>query len=174
MEGLCAAVAALGVKGGKKGEGEGEGERMGRLLGEARRELSVQSLFGPEYWSGDGLWRFAVHPPRSLRKDTATLGVGEGGGGGGGGIMAREGMEKGEDMGEGEGSKDAEVTFEQVAEQHPLVVKWIRVVEAESQRWDVNLRRLEGEEWERGRVGAGAGDDREREGEPEGRGAGGG
>lgn len=35
-------------------------ERLERLLVEARRELGVVSVFGPEYWDGEGVWRYEV------------------------------------------------------------------------------------------------------------------
>lgn len=97
--------------------------RVERVLLEARGELSVQGLFAERYWGGDGVWRFEVVGGRD---------------GKGGGVM--------------EGG-DAEVTFREVAEQHPLVRKWVGVVEMEAERCGVDLEGFEGEEWERGRVG---------------------
>ncbi|KAK4227578.1 hypothetical protein QBC38DRAFT_187211 [Podospora fimiseda] len=37
-----------------------ETKRIESLLNEARRELSVQSVFGKEYWGEDGIWRYKV------------------------------------------------------------------------------------------------------------------
>lgn len=48
---------------------------------------------------------------------------------------------------------EGDVTFREVAEQHPLIRKWMGVVRGEAERWGVDLRGFEGEEWERGRVG---------------------
>lgn len=52
LEGIYRAVAA-GV------EGE-EAERMDRLMGDARKELRTESVFGREWWGEDGIWRFEV------------------------------------------------------------------------------------------------------------------
>jgi len=37
--------------------------RMKGLLEEARKDLSVQSVFGSEYWEGDGTWKYEVGHP---------------------------------------------------------------------------------------------------------------
>lgn len=49
--------------------------------------------------------------------------------------------------------EEGEVTFGEVAGQHPVVRRWVGVVEREAARCGVGLRGFEGEEWERGRVG---------------------
>ena len=52
LEGLAMAVAVDGS--------EGDGEYLQGLLEEARRELGVVSVFGAEYWDGEGVWRYEV------------------------------------------------------------------------------------------------------------------
>lgn len=59
-------------------------------------------------------------------------------------VSGREGKVEGE---------EGEVTFFEVAEQHPLIRKWVGVVKKEAERLRVDLKGFEGEEWERGRVG---------------------
>jgi len=51
------------------------------------------------------------------------------------------------------GEEDGGVTFREVAEQHPLVRKWVGVVVEEAGWWGVGVRGFEGVEWEGGRVG---------------------
>jgi hypothetical protein len=52
---------------------------------------------------------------------------------------------------EGEG----EVTFEEVADQHPLIGEWVVRVKEEMRRLGVDEGRFGGKEWEEGRVGKG-------------------
>ncbi|KAJ9138726.1 hypothetical protein NKR19_g7736, partial [Coniochaeta hoffmannii] len=54
LEGLSAAAAAI------TGDEGDERERLRGLLEEAGRELGVVSVFGREYWDGEGVWRFQV------------------------------------------------------------------------------------------------------------------
>lgn len=52
---------------------------------------------------------------------------------------------------EGEG----EVTFEEVADQHPLIREWVVRVREEMRRLGVDEGRFDSKEWEEGRVGEG-------------------
>jgi len=116
LEGLFAALKSKPGRGEEEvgeREREGERERVRRLLGEARRELRTEGVFGGGFFGEDGVWRFDV--------------------GGGGG--------------------EGEVTFEEVADGHPLIGKWMGVVGREVERFGVDLRVFEGDGWERGRVG---------------------
>ena len=107
LEGLWAAYAK-DVDGTKI-----ERKRLGVLLKEVRGELSIESIFGKDWWSPDGVWRYEV---------------------------------------DGE-----EPTFQVIVDAHPLVKKWIRVVQEEVERAGVRVGVFEGEKWERGRVGDGEG-----------------
>lgn len=106
----------------------GNGSRMKKILGEARRELVVEQVFGREWWGEDGIWRYETGE--------------EGEGGWGGGESGGE---------EGEGRKGEEVTFAVVAESHPLLKRWLDTARAEMGRLGVKEGRFEGEEWEKGR-----------------------
>lgn len=142
LEGLWAAF----VSGEKKvrknaGESEGEGtedargneeaERLSKLLAEAKTELALEKVFGKEWWGEDGMWKFAVEPPR--------------GGDGNGNQTHGHDDENDDDGGE-------EVTFVEVADQHPLLDRWSNIVRAEMQRLGVRENMFQGEEWEKGRM----------------------
>ncbi|KAK3362540.1 hypothetical protein B0T25DRAFT_445596 [Lasiosphaeria hispida] len=69
LEGLGAAVALQRLRAEPRTRTEqqrqpphagDESERVQALLTEARRELSVQSVFGPAYWADDGTWKYDV------------------------------------------------------------------------------------------------------------------
>ncbi|AEO53657.1 hypothetical protein MYCTH_105869 [Thermothelomyces thermophilus ATCC 42464] len=126
-----------------------EARRLEAVLGEARRELGVAGVFDGQYWGPDGTWRYQV---------TGDSGGGGGSGGGSGdyGMSRQEGEE--------------EAVFPDVAEAHPLLRKWSRIVRAEAARYgvdwevlkddagDARVRRVGGEdddeeEYERGREG---------------------
>lgn len=46
-----------------------------------------------------------------------------------------------------------EATFQEVAEQHPIMKRWDEIVRVEIGKADVKLGRFEGSEWEAGRLG---------------------
>ncbi|KAK8176458.1 hypothetical protein BC567DRAFT_140685, partial [Phyllosticta citribraziliensis] len=71
------------------------------LLQQAREELDVAALFSPQYFDGEGIWRFHV-----------------------------DGHEE-------------DITFEVVAAQHPLIVKWTAAVEQLARDLDLDLDRLD-------------------------------
>lgn len=56
LEGLAAAVGLRSLA----SPVPEESKRIEALLSEARRELSVQSVFGKEYWGEDGTWSYEV------------------------------------------------------------------------------------------------------------------
>ena len=49
--------------------------------------------------------------------------------------------------------KEEEVTFSEVADQHPLLKAWKEEISRLMRKWGVNDKVWEGEEWEKGRVG---------------------
>ena len=51
-----------------------------------------------------------------------------------------------------EDGKEGEVTFEEVADKHPLVGEWVEMVKREMERLRVKQGRFEGEDWEKGSV----------------------
>ncbi|MCJ1337717.1 Essential protein Yae1, N terminal [Bachmanniomyces sp. S44760] len=55
------------------------------------------------------------------------------------------------------GEEAAEITFEEVADQHPILSRWNTRVDDLVKEWGVTLGRFEGEEWENGRVDEGTG-----------------
>ncbi|KAL2142702.1 hypothetical protein VTI28DRAFT_790 [Corynascus sepedonium] len=126
-----------------------EARRLEGVLAEARRELSVGGVFDGQYWASDGTWRYQV-----------------GNDGYGGYGQAKEGGNgrAGEEAVEFDGEN---VVFPDVAEAHPLLRKWSRIVRAEAARYGVDWEVLKdevpgdvragGEEMEEER-------DREREG----------
>ncbi|KAI9706610.1 MAG: Essential protein Yae1, N terminal [Candelina mexicana] len=44
--------------------------------------------------------------------------------------------------------KDGDVMFEDVADAHPVIGKWRRIIEREVEKWGLDLRVFEGREWE--------------------------
>ncbi|MCJ1423367.1 Essential protein Yae1, N terminal [Sticta canariensis] len=145
LEGLWAAFVS-GEKKGRKNAGESEGEgadeargeeeakRLAKLLAEAKTELALEKVFGQEWWGEDGMWKFAVEPPR---------------GGAGGDGNGNRNNSRGDDH---DDDRSGEVTFVEVADQHPLLERWSNIVRAEMQRLGVRENTFEGEEWEKGRV----------------------
>lgn len=135
LEGILRAVApATATASTTSGDGDGDGvvgERASvsgkKVLEEARRELVIEKVFDREWWDEDGVWRFGVGD---------FGGEGEGGDGGGG------------------GGRGGEVTFQMVAEEHPLLKRWMERLRTEMGRVGVSeWGRFEGDEWEKGRVG---------------------
>lgn len=131
LEGLCAAFAASEGRrkedeAGREAGGKGEAKRLKKLLAEANRELALENVFGQEWWGKDGMWKFSVQP-------TA--------GGGGGKRHQHDNDDDGED-----------VTFIEVAGQHPLLERWSHTISAEMHRMGILEKRFEGEEWESGRI----------------------
>ncbi|KAK7537096.1 uncharacterized protein J3D65DRAFT_365322 [Phyllosticta citribraziliensis] len=111
LEGVVAALRCARVAAGKhqaslaEKEDEDEEERLyattKHLLQQAREELDVAALFSPQYFDGEGIWRFHV-----------------------------DGHEE-------------DITFEVVAAQHPLIVKWTAAVEQLARDLDLDLDRLD-------------------------------
>lgn len=139
LEGLYAAFASDEGEGrkdegevkdeaGREEEGNDEVKRLKKLLAEAKRELALENVFGKEWWGEDGMWKFAVEP------------------GGGGGEKRNQNNDHDDDD-DGE-----EVTFVEVADQHPLLERWSHTIRAHMQRMGVQEKRFEGEEWESGRI----------------------
>ena len=93
-----------------------ERQRVLKLLGEARKELCLESVFAKTWWNDDGTWKYEVTGDEASVRDL----------------------------------EDA-VTFEQVVEVHPLVVRWSSLVQRE--REIAGLRCIfQGEDWEKGRL----------------------
>lgn len=141
LEGLCAAL----VRGesGKKdeceegkdeaGRAEGgteeEAKRFTKLLAEAKTELALEKVFGKDWWGEDGIWKFPVEPA------------------GAGAEKGHQNIDRKDDDEEGE-----EVTFVEVADQHPLLARWSLAIKAEMHRMGIQDLIFEGEDWESGRI----------------------
>ena len=110
-------------------------KEISTLLKRAREELHLTCLFSAEYWSADGVWTYEVKSkPVEKREEREESKSGE------------QNKLKEMDM------EEEEVTFEEVADQHPLVKTWRGEVERLMRRAGIRARVWEGEEWERGRV----------------------
>jgi hypothetical protein len=92
---------------GNDGDGRVEGEVLAGLLKEAREELSLQRLFGGEFWGEDGVWLFEVSNAAAAADE-------------------KDGKGKGKEEEKEEGG---EVMFRDVARAHPVVRKWRGVVD---------------------------------------------
>ncbi|KAK1778283.1 hypothetical protein QBC45DRAFT_353495 [Copromyces sp. CBS 386.78] len=149
LEGLSFAVASGSSKGGQKedveGKGEGESmkEKLKRLSAEAEKDLSVQSIYGKEYWDEDGTWRYEVpgeskemheryqHPERHHEQQHSQA--------------EQPGKPEEAQAGqEGEEEEEAEILFPDVALAHPLIKKWDQIIRTELAEsfglvWDVAL-----------------------------------
>ncbi|KAI4140618.1 MAG: hypothetical protein LQ341_003763 [Variospora aurantia] len=93
LEGLCGALRSQKpLTPSTEREGGGETEAVRReeaqqsqeLLAQAKEELTIEKLFGEEYWGSDGMWAYDID-----RKE------------------------------------EEDVTFWEVADQHPMVRKWL-------------------------------------------------
>ncbi|MCJ1468935.1 Essential protein Yae1, N terminal [Pseudocyphellaria aurata] len=105
-----------------------DGERLRKLLKDARAELALQNVFAREWWGEDGVWKFPVRA---------------------GATAAASGGERNY----GEDEDEEEVTFVEVADQHPLLTRWSHAVRAEMQRAGVHETNIfDGDEWESGRI----------------------
>lgn len=138
LEGLYIALGRGRTGVGERVEGKGERERVGAMLKAAREELSVERVFGGEWWRGDGSWGYEV--------------LGEAGGEGEGN---GEGKEEGTGVEEvtGKGWGTGEVTFKEVVEGHPVVREWVGRVRREMERWGIREDGgFGGVEWEAGRL----------------------
>lgn len=143
-----------GQRMGGKGDGQGvereerfgmeeERDRVGRMLKDAREELSVERVFGGEWWRGYEFLGEAVGEGR-VGRDGEVNGEGKEEG-------SREG--NGEEEVTGKGWGKGEVTFKEVVEGHPVVREWVGRVRGEMERWGVREDGgFGGAEWEAGRV----------------------
>ncbi|GAB1310577.1 Essential protein Yae1, N terminal [Madurella fahalii] len=106
-----------------------ESARVAALLAEARRELSVQGVFGAEYWADDGNWRYEVPAPAPVPVPASAPAAGSGSGlGSDGGEFGMYG-----------------VVFADVAAAHPLLRKWSAIVREEAERYGVDWEVLKDE-----------------------------
>lgn len=141
LEGLCAAFVR-GERGRKDESEEGkdeagraeggkeeEAKRLTKLLAEAKTELALEKVFGKDWWGEDGTWKFAVEPASAA----------------GGSDKGHQNIDHNDDEGE-------EVTFVDVADQHPLLARWSLVIRAEMHRMGIQDTIFEGEDWESGRI----------------------
>ncbi|KAI5464207.1 hypothetical protein BGZ63DRAFT_421273 [Mariannaea sp. PMI_226] len=109
--------ASIGLKAGQllgviEGIGEAvrdledkDSKHVKELLKDAREELSIASIFKPDYWAEDGNWKYTVQSA------------------------------EGED----------EVVFSDVAEAHPLVRKWMTIVDEQVELWKIDRSILDDE-----------------------------
>ncbi|KAJ4420925.1 Essential protein Yae1, N terminal [Neurospora sp. IMI 360204] len=162
LEGLSFAVVSS-AKGRPQQDHEEEEEedireKVKKLLAEAEKDLSVQSIYGKEYWDEDGTWRYEVpgeskaqheryqHPERvEQQQQRQRQGNQED-------TEKKEGQEE-----EEEEEEEAEILFPDVALAHPLIKKWDQIIRRElAERfglvWDVAvlLPRSEEDEHEEG------------------------
>ena len=86
------------------------------FLERARRELSIQSIFGDDYWEPDGTWKYEV--------------------GEGGGRATR--LESSSDAGD--------IVFADIAAAHPLLRRWEVLVQEQADRWGIDQSILAREE----------------------------
>lgn len=144
-----------GQRMGGKGEGQGEKfrmeeerERVGRMLKDAREGLSMERVFGGEWWRGYEFLGEAVGEGR-VGRDGEVNGEGKE-------EESREG--NGEEEVTGKGWGKGEVTFKEVVEGHPVVREWVGRVRGEMERWGIREDGgFGGAEWEAGRVEEGEG-----------------
>ncbi|KAK4231155.1 putative cytoplasm protein [Podospora fimiseda] len=68
LEGLAAAIGLTSLSYPPQIQ---ETKRIETLLNEARKELSVQSVFGRDYWGEDGVWRYEVDGEEIVFGDVA-------------------------------------------------------------------------------------------------------
>ena len=61
-------------------------------------------------------------------------------------------VKKRQDVKGEEKSEQEEITFQEVADQHPLLKAWREEIEQMMRKWGINERIWDGEEWESGRV----------------------
>jgi len=153
-----------GQRMGGKGEGQGikreerfgmeeERDRVGRMLKDAREELSVERVFGGEWWRGDGSWGYEILGEGRVGRDGEVHGEGKEEGKW---EESREG--NGEEEVTGKGWEKREATFKEVVEGHPLVREWVGRVRGEMERWGIREDGgFGGAEWEAGRVEYGEG-----------------
>ncbi|KAK3945467.1 hypothetical protein QBC46DRAFT_303524 [Diplogelasinospora grovesii] len=124
LEGLVAGLQSHGSS------AQQEQERLKKLVGDAQKELSVQSIFGQEHFNNDGTWKYDEQQPgtaqQNLEQQMDT-------------VQQAQGAEKRQNQEEGE----EEILFTDVAASHPLLVKWDAVMRAETERygvrWDILL-----------------------------------
>ncbi|KAK3395721.1 hypothetical protein B0T20DRAFT_419686 [Sordaria brevicollis] len=139
LEGLVFALSSSSSKS-SSAEDEKLRENLKGLLAEAEKDLSVQSIYGKEYWDEDGTWRYEV--PGESREQHER-------------VHERfqqphqheDGpapKEAGEEQDKEEDEEEAEILFPDVALAHPLIEKWDRIIREElAERfglvWDVTL-----------------------------------
>lgn len=51
-----------GIADSMRGRDDPDAVRVGELLSEAREELSIGTIFKPDYWAEDGNWKYEVQP----------------------------------------------------------------------------------------------------------------
>ncbi|KAK3355984.1 hypothetical protein B0H65DRAFT_453732 [Neurospora tetraspora] len=139
-------------------------EKVKKLLAEAEKDLSVQSIYGKEYWDEDGTWRYEVpgeskaqheryqHPEREQQQQDQQRQRDQED------MTEKEGQEEEEkEEKEEEEEEEAEILFPDVALAHPLIKKWDQIIRTElAERfglvWDVAvlLPRSEEDEHEEG------------------------
>ena len=115
-------------------------QEISTLFKRAREELHLTHLFNPEYWDANGVWKYEVS---GLLRDML------------GGKKKEDGerreRNKLREM-DVDVDEEEEVTFEEVADQHPLVKAWRGEVERLMRQAGIRAQVWDGEEWERGRV----------------------
>lgn len=76
-----------------------------KLLADARAELDLRNMFSPEFWNGDGTWKYEVEGDKKQKEEEAHSG------------------------------DEGAVLFSHVAEAHPLMKKWSATVAQQMSKW---------------------------------------
>lgn len=148
LEGLVFALSSASAKQHStrsSGNGDGEDaeslrEKLRGLLAEAEKDLSVQSIYGKDYWDEDGTWRYEVPGESSSQKERHHYPHHEQ-------QQAQDSPPEPKEAGEEQGKEEdeeAEILFPDVALAHPLIKKWGQIIRQElADRfglvWDVAL-----------------------------------
>lgn len=90
----------------------------------ARAELTLEKVFGKEYFGEDGIWTWDVGDDQLLHGDIAAVKI----------VATNKEKEK-------QDEKDEE-TFDHVVQRHPLVIKWTKIVLEEAKRCGLDLKSL--------------------------------
>ncbi|KAK3330056.1 hypothetical protein B0H66DRAFT_542660 [Apodospora peruviana] len=99
-----------------------EKKRLQDLLNAATAELSVRSIFSPEYWADDGTWKYHIDVPSPTESGV---------------VLKKE-----------EDPKAADLTFSHVAAAHPLLKRWTTIIHTETDRYGLVFHGLLPEEEE--------------------------
>lgn len=145
LEGLVFALRSSAKQHGARSEnGEdkdgGLKEKLKTLMAEAEKDLSVQSIYGKEYWDEDGTWRYEVPGESTEQHERQHEKFQHGQHTQAQQLAQPEDPEAGQEGDE----EEAEILFPDIALAHPLIKKWDQIIKTElAERfglvWDVAL-----------------------------------